>query len=261
MRKGMIYCFLVSFIAVFFTGGIASAAAPIQIPRPAGDIYVQDQAAILSPEEKNALRQFGRRLDQLTTAQIAVLTVNSTEPASIDQYAIAAFRQYGLGDPKKNNGVLLVVATQDRKIFVEVGYGLEGALPDGKVGRILDEYAIPYLKENRPNVAVTETYKALMNETAKEYDVADRLQAPVTPHTQEGSDQLAWWDALPSWAKFVLVVGLVFLVYVDMRYFGGAITYTLLSLLRSGRNGGGGGGGSAGGRGGSAGGGGAGRGW
>lgn len=259
MRKGIMYCFLVSFIAVFFTSGIASAAAPIQIPRPVGDIYVQDQAAILTPEEKNALRQYGRRLEQRTTAQVALLTVDSTEPASINQYATAAFRKYGLGDPKKNNGVLLVVAVQDRKIYVEVGYGLEGALPDGKVGRILDDYAVPYLKEDRPNVAVTETYKVLINEVAKEYNAADQLQVPATPYANQESDQLAWWDALPSWVKVVFVIGLVFLIYIDMKYFGGTITYTILSLLRSGRNGGG--GGSAGGRGGSSGGGGAGRSW
>ncbi|MBU5873027.1 TPM domain-containing protein, partial [Vibrio cholerae O1] len=75
-----------------------------------------------------------------------------------------AFRQYGLGNKTMNNGVLLVVAVKDRKIRIEVGYGLEGALPDGKVGRILDQYAIPYLKENKPDAAVINTYKKLAAE-------------------------------------------------------------------------------------------------
>ena len=59
----------------------------------------------------------------------------------------------------------------DRQVRIEVGYGLEGRIPDGKAGRILDEYAIPYLKENQPNQAVINTYERLANEVAAEYGV------------------------------------------------------------------------------------------
>ena len=78
------------------------------------------------------------------------------------------------GQKEKDNGALLVVTTEknssgNRHFYLTTGYGFEGALPDGKVGRIIDEMAIPYLKEGQPDLAIMETYKAFYNEIAEEY--------------------------------------------------------------------------------------------
>ena len=81
-------------------------------------------------------------------AQIVVVTVQSLGGQSIEEYATELFRKFGIGDKEKNNGVLLLCSTGDRLFRIEVGYGLEGRLTDGKTGRIQDEYIIPYLKEN-----------------------------------------------------------------------------------------------------------------
>ena len=82
------------------------------------------------------------------------------------------FGSRGIGNKKENNGVLLVLAMKERKVRIEVGYGLEGRIPDGKAGRILDESATPYLKP-QPNRAVIETYKALTKEVLAEYGKGD----------------------------------------------------------------------------------------
>lgn len=226
------------------------AEAKTDIPSPAGDIYVQDFASLLSSDQKAELNKLGRKLEDATTAQVAVLTVDTLDGSSIEEFANEAFREYGIGSEKDDNGVLLVISMEDRNIRIEVGYGLEGALPDGKVGRILDEYTVPYLKDGQPDQAIIQTYKVLYNEVASEYNW-DGEQAETVPYEENGENPL-----------FFIIIAIVVIVVVilDMLFFGGALTRVLLLILfRGGRNGGG--GGHRGGGGGSSGGGGASRSW
>ncbi|ESU32785.1 hypothetical protein G3A_09485 [Bacillus sp. 17376] len=218
-------------------------AAPNEIPAPVGDIYVQDSANVLSENEEIQLKNIGRSIDDQTTSQIAVLTVESIGESSIEEYAVEAYRKFGLGTEENNNGVLLVIAMQEKKIRIEVGYGLEGTIPDGKAGRILDEYAIPHLQNAQPNLAVMNTYQALANE------VSGTNEFGSAPRDVQQQQDLP----IPSWLLIIIVIGVVVL---DFMFFGGTLTYLLLSIISRG-----GGGGPRGGGGGSSGGGGASRGW
>ncbi|EFV77013.1 hypothetical protein HMPREF1013_02738 [Bacillus sp. 2_A_57_CT2] len=237
-------------LALLFANLIMGAIpvhADESIPQPAGDIYVQDFAEILNDQEKTELNNLGRQLEDQTSAQVAVLTVGTTGDRPIEEYANEAFRSYGIGSAAENNGVLFVLAMEDRKVRIEVGYGLEGQIPDGKAGRILDDVTLPYLQDGQPNRAVIETYKVLVQEAAGEEvnlggDYADA-------GTQDRG------IGIPSWLIILIVVGLLFL---DIKFFGGAFSYAILSILS---RGGSGGGGPRGGGGGSSGGGGASRGW
>ena len=222
------------------TGAIA---APNEIPAPVGDIYVQDFANILNDNEEAQMRNMGRQIEDQTTSQIAVLTVDSIGETSIEEYAVKAYRSYGLGTKENNNGVLLVIAMKEKKVRIEVGYGLEGTLPDGKTGRILDEYAFPHLQNGQPNLAMMNTYQALANEVSAANEFGN---APREPEQQE--------FPIPTWLLIIIVVGVVIL---DFMFFGGTLTYLLMSIISRG----GGGGGPRGGGGGSSGGGGASRGW
>lgn len=240
-------------IFVLFSINMLGSNVHAEIPEPKGDIYVQDTANVLSAEESNEIADLGRHLEDQTKAQIAVLTVPSLNGKDIETYANEAFRKYKLGNKELNNGVLILVATKDRAIRVEVGYGLEGALPDGKVGRILNQYAIPYLKENKINAAVVNTYKKLLNEVANEYHLDDLTHAE--PY-KESKSVLSYWKVI------LISIGIIILIIIDMKFFGGALTYLLINILSSIlRNGGGGSGGNRGGGGGSSGGGGASRNW
>ncbi len=240
-------CLVVSLI-----GGPVSAA----VPTPQGDIYVQDFANLLDEQEKQELIRLGRTLEDQTKAQIAVLTVPSLENQTLEEYALEAFRTYGLGDQELNNGVLLLISTEDRKARIEVGYGLEGALPDGKVGRILDTYTIPYMKSNQPDQAVVNTYKELFNVVSQEYQLNESTdsKAFVSEENNEGG--------MATWKKLLIGAAIIVFIIIDMTFFGGTFTYMLLHILSAfSRNGGGRGGGNRGGGGGSSGGGGASRGW
>lgn len=226
------------------------AEAKADIPSPVGDIYVQDFASWLSSDQKAELNKLGRKLEDATTAQVAVLTVDTLDGSSIEEFANEAFREYGIGSEKDDNGVLLVISMENRNIHIEVGYGLEGALPDGKVGRILDEYTVPYLKDGQPDQAIIQTYKVLYNEVASEYNW-DGEQAETVPYEDNGENPLFF---------IIIIIVVVVVVILDMLFFGGALTRILLLILfRGGGNGGG--GGHRGGGGGSSGGGGASRSW
>ncbi|WP_339061262.1 TPM domain-containing protein [Tepidibacillus marianensis] len=253
MRKGWskILFLLLLFMLLFQTLGMAQ----VDIPKPVGDIYVQDFANVLSPNEKQELIDLGRKLEDASKAQVAVLTVDTTNGAPIEEYATEAFRTYKLGDQKLNNGVLFVIALKDRKTRIEVGYGLEGAIPDGKAGRILDDFAMPNLQNNQPDLAVMGVYKALYNEVAKEYQLnPDQLVQNGPPNNAPSKKSFSFSDLI--WALIIFA-----LIIIDFIFFGGFFTFAILSLISRGGGGRFGGGGPRGGGGGSSGGGGASRGW
>jgi uncharacterized protein len=89
-----------------------------------------------------------------TGAEIAVATVKSTYPLSIEQYAVQLFERWGIGKAEEDNGLLLVLAVDDRKVRIEVGYGLESVVTDAESGFIIREFMIPTLKQGDYNMAV-----------------------------------------------------------------------------------------------------------
>jgi uncharacterized protein len=129
-------CLLVS---AFQTGG--------QVPKGfKPKDYVTDFANVLSESGKAQLSALCAEVEQKTGAQIAVVTVKSLEGRAIEDYAIEVATQLGVGPKKSNRGVLILLAVDDRRYRIEVGYGLEPILPDGKVGAFGRE-AVPYLRE------------------------------------------------------------------------------------------------------------------
>ena len=241
---------LIAALLLFLTLFSFSAEANADIPSPIGDIYVQDFAGLLSLEQKAELNKLGRNLEDATTAQVAVLTVDTLDGSSIEEFSNEAFREYGIGSEEENNGVLLVISVgEDRAVRIEVGYGLEGALPDGKVGRILDEYTVPYLRDGQPDQAIVQTYKVLYNEVAYEYNWSGE-QTEAVPYEKKEGNPLTF---------IISVIVVIAVVVLDMLFFGGALTRMLLIIISRGGNGGG--GGNRGGGGGSSGGGGASRNW
>ena len=148
---------------------LAAATAWAAIPdRPAQDIYVQDYAGLLSQETKDRILAIGHELDEKTTAQIAVVTVKTLDDRPIADYANELFRGWGIGDKDKNNGVLLLISQDPRKLRIEVGYGLEGAMPDGWTGQVRDEQLTPYLKKDDYDTGVMKAYEVLAAKAASD---------------------------------------------------------------------------------------------
>ncbi|MGN7409833.1 TPM domain-containing protein [Sporosarcina sp. SAFN-010] len=152
---------------------------------------VQDESGILSESQIQELRDYGTRLQSATGAEFAVLVVPDTNGEDFQDYAVEKFREFKLGDAKEENGALLFVKTGGpkgtRDFRLIVGYGLEGALPDGKIGRITDQVSGPYLAAEQPDLAVMEAYKAFYNEIAKEYGL-EGSELPVATYGGENYD-------------------------------------------------------------------------
>lgn len=222
-------------------------------------VYVQDEANVISAGTKERLYARAEWLQRQTdTAQIGVVTVPSLEGTTIEQLAVTTFRKLGLGSRERNDGVLLIYAATEKRVRIEVGYGMEGRIPDGKAGAILDQYFVPGRDAGQLDAAFSQTQSALIIEMAAEYGIdatgsVEQVE-PLAP-TPDGNGS-NWFAAMPGYMKAVLGIGLVVLVILDFKFTGGAITWTILNLV--GRRGGGGGGrGGARGGGGSSGGGGA----
>ncbi|HSB68158.1 MAG TPA: TPM domain-containing protein [Candidatus Methylomirabilis sp.] len=149
---------LAAWLALLILAGSAPAAAP-DIPSPTGP--VTDQVGVLDAAARQALTQLIQEVHDRTTAEIAILIVPSTAPETIEEYAVAVFDRWKIGQRGKDNGLLFLVATQDRRLRITTGYGLEGVLPDGKVGEIRDREILPLFRAGRYSEGILRGTQAL----------------------------------------------------------------------------------------------------
>ena len=248
MKKKLAWLVLLAYMIV---GIVAVAGAQPQIPsRPTTSIYVQDYAGVLSAETKSRINNLGTQLAAKTKAQVVVVTVQTLDGTPSADYALELLRQWGVGGKTLNNGVVMLVAVADKQSRIEVGYGLEGALPDAKTGRIQDQYMVNYFQQGDYNKGILNGYQGLVGEVAKEYKLELQTDAKPVPSAQNPSSASSWWDSAPWWVHLLVIAGLLLLFGLDWMFFGGTITYLLLSMLSRGRGGGSGGGGFGGGSGG-----------
>lgn len=131
-------------LALLCWGGLALAA---QVAVPALNARVTDLTGTLDAAQRARLEQQLAALEQRKGAQLAILLIPSTGDESIEQYAVRAFEQWKLGRKNIDDGVLLVVAKDDRALRIEVGYGLEGAITDVLAGRIIREQVVPRFQQ------------------------------------------------------------------------------------------------------------------
>lgn len=131
---------------VFFMAPAVLAVSPPVPDMPAN--YVVDLANIIDQGTEAKLNANLLELEQKTTAQVVVLTINSLEDESLEGFSISlAHDRWRLGQKGKDNGVLILISMQDRKYRFEVGYGLEGVLPDSMVGSLGRQYLQTYFRE------------------------------------------------------------------------------------------------------------------
>jgi uncharacterized protein len=118
--------------------------AALDIPKPTG--YVNDLADVLSAQTEQKIERFLRDFEQSDSTQLMVLTIASLEGESLEEYSLRVAESWKIGQKGKDNGALLLIAKQERKIRIEVGYGLEGNLTDLLTGRIIDQEISPRFK-------------------------------------------------------------------------------------------------------------------
>ena len=155
MKKKFIFFVIIAFALAVFP------AFAVDVPFLTG--RVTDNAQILSDETRKAVTANLKAHEEKTTNQIAVLTVPTLDGVSIEEYAVTVFNTWKLGQKGKDNGVLLIVAPKDRKLRIEVGYGLEGTMTDGIAGSIIRNAMTPFFKNNDYDRGIDEGVRAIIN--------------------------------------------------------------------------------------------------
>lgn len=163
-----------------FVGFSVTTFAKTVYPEPTDNFFVNDFADILSSDQEAQIQSQGVNLYNASKAQVVVVTVDSLEGSDIDNYALGLARSWGIGDKEKDNGVLLLLSVGDREVKIEVGYGLEGALPDSKTGRILDTYGMDYFRVDKFGHGLLSVYNSIVNEIYIEYGLSpDEDYTPI----------------------------------------------------------------------------------
>jgi uncharacterized protein len=179
---------------------LASVAAAQTFPKPGG--RVNDFANVIDPATE---AEIDRRLDQLeqqTSSEIAVATIQSLGGVASTEYANRLFKEWGVGQEKRDNGVLVVIAIEDRDMAIEVGYGLEGVLPDGLAGQVIREDFTPRFRENDYSGGIRSGVMRLA-------DIVEKQQV-LTPEelaafNQPGGDDFPVWLLIPFFGLFVAI--------------------------------------------------------
>lgn len=176
-----------------------TAAPAFAFETPVNDGFVTDTVGIMSPEEHNQIENTLSNYQKRTTNEIAVLIVQTMSGQSIADAAIQTHRDWGVGSEENDNGILLLIAYADRELFMSVGYGLEGAVPDLVAKGIIEQDISPAFKEGDFALGIEQGIEALEKHIGGEY-TADRFE--------EDSD-VPW--------EFLLYVFLIFFEFIGAR--------------------------------------------
>ena len=224
---------------LFLAALLAAAVCPGQSPELAPTGFINDFAGVLSPSAKRALETFSTELKQKTGAEVAVAIVPSLGDETIETYTNLLAEQWGVGD-EEDRGVLILLAIQDRQLRVEVGYGLEPIIPDGRAGEIRDRMT-PLLRAGNYDAAVTVAVAQVGRIVAQDAGVSLTGQVQA-PRRGRGRQRTGWWP--------LMLVFLLLMLPRRRRYggwHGGGITTAWMLGSMGGFGGGLGGGGFRGG--------------
>jgi len=188
---------------VLAVNGITRAEDIKQI-RPTG--YVTDLAGIIRPAAKQQLEALGTELEQKTGAQMAIVTVKSLDGNDAATYANNLFKQLGIGKKKEDNGVLLLVAPNDRKYWTEVGYALEPVINDARAGDA-GRLAKPYFRDGDYSSGITAAAWQLAKYIADDKGVTLTGTPQLRPAPQKDSDGRGIW----------ILLGIILLVVLMSR--------------------------------------------
>lgn len=230
MKRHLTLAIAITLAVPWFSALHVSAQTPIAYPEP---LYVSDYANVLSPDQENALAQKVLQFKQETSNEIAILVVPTTEPETIEQYSIHVTDKWKIGKKNKDNGLLLTVAVNDRKMRFEVGRGLEGAIPDITATKILDVYARPEFKQGKYYEGITIAIDQVMALAKGEFSEAEIPDPAAGASSSENDDlfSIIFYGAIAGFSFFTN-----YLAKSKSWWFGGiagGIAAFVISLLLS----------------------------
>ncbi len=207
-------------ILLLFFGPVSNAAGR-EVPGYHG--YVNDNAAMMSPEVRAKLEKVLQSFDLSDSTQVAILTIDSLEGDPVEDFSIRVVDQWKVGQKGKDNGVLFLVAKNDRKMRIEVGRGLEHVLTDLAAGRIIDTVVAPHFKNGRFDEGFEAGIAAVIQTTRGEYSPETQTLA------RKGGGEP------PILFKFLLF-GMLFIIVLSsnsrkLGVIGGSIVFPLIFFM------------------------------
>jgi uncharacterized protein len=179
----------------------STSAVAQTLPKPAGRIT--DLANVI---DAGTEAELNGRLDQLerqTSSEVAVVTVPSLDGTPVDDYAVRLFKEWGIGQARQDNGVLVLVAPAEREMRIEVGYGLEGILPDGLAGQIIRENFIPRFREDDYNGGIRDGVARVIDVVEKQQVLTAEELAKF--NAESGTEDVPVWIIIPFMSLFVAI--------------------------------------------------------
>lgn len=203
-------------ILVAFSIVFSLSACDTETLNPTEKFFVNDFAEVMTEDDTNTVCAKGVALQEQTTAQAVIVTVSSLDGEEISDYALRLGREWAVGDDDKDNGIVILFSESDREIYIAVGYGLEGALPDSKTGRIIDTYGIPYFSKDDFSSGLVSVYNSIVNEIYIEYGIEpdeNYTALASLPQSDDYGDKTSAGQIAVSWLILIALVALYILIF------------------------------------------------
>lgn len=211
MRKAKfkrLWLLFLVFFCLFQTKTYAS------IPSPTDNYYL-DELNLLDESTKENINKTNRQLEDKTGSQVVVMTLDNPDMLEGNYYGTEIFNSWKIGDDKKDNGVLILLLMSDQEgqnqINIITGYGIEGRLNDGKIGRIIDTFMLDNLQAGNYSLALNEGFNAVVGEIAAEYDI--ELEKDYASYQNELEDSY-YEDGLSIKTIFIMLI--IFIIISSM---------------------------------------------
>jgi uncharacterized protein len=199
-------------------------------PYPAPRGLINDFADVIPPAYEERMNSLAREVLEKADAALTVVTLADIGGASIDEFTNRLYEQWGVGRKGEDRGAMILVALKERRIRIEVGYGLEGVIPDGLAGQIRDQAIVPYLKQGKFGQGLFNGLSALSAIIAKDRGI-ELAGKPDSPPVVSSKRSRSIYGIFP----------LLFLLFIFLFLFRsgrmGMGTFLLLMLLGGGRGG------------------------
>jgi len=174
--------------------------------------FVADQANVLTDAQESNLNALSKELESKTSAELAVVTLKSLNGKDIADAGLNIGRDYGIGKKDKNNGLILIVAPTDRKLRIEVGYGLEGVIPDSAAGRIRDQYMTQNFKQGKWYDGLYNASQAVAYSIAKDQKVELGTVSTSVKTSENDAESTALTPEQEKAFKTILIIILIVFV-------------------------------------------------
>lgn len=194
-------------------------------PTPTNLKYINDYTNTINNDYKEKIVSIGKELEDKTGAQSVIVVIDSTNNIPIEDYSNKLFRTWGIGKSDKDNGLLILLAINDRQYRVEVGRGLEGAIPDALSNRVMESLAKPNFSQENYGEGLLNSYSKLCDHIAEEYGVTldKSLNIKLLSKTQSTTSK--------NKSLGFVGIGFLILIFLDLIFNRGRVMSTLLQLL------------------------------